>query len=69
MLREPDHRGEGRDRREVRWSLTPAGRGRIARAWPAWERVQERLRARLGPEHWTLLVEGLANVAAAAQRA
>jgi DNA-binding MarR family transcriptional regulator len=59
----------GRDHREVRWTLTPAGRRRIARAWPAWERAQERLRARLRPEHWTLLVEDLAVVAAAARRA
>lgn len=59
----------GRDRRVVRWSLTPAGRRRLARAWPAWERVQERLRSRLGPAHWTLVVEDLAAVAAAAQRA
>jgi DNA-binding MarR family transcriptional regulator len=59
----------GRDRREVRWSLTPAGRARMARAWPAWERVQGRLRARLRPEHWKVVVEDLAIVAAAAQRA
>jgi DNA-binding MarR family transcriptional regulator len=59
----------GRDRREVRWALTPAGRRRIARAQPAWERAQSRLRARLQPEHWRVLVEDLATVAAAAQRA
>jgi DNA-binding MarR family transcriptional regulator len=58
----------GRDRREVCWSLTPAGRGQLRRAWPAWERVQTRLRGRLHPEHWRLLVEDLAVVAAAAQR-
>jgi DNA-binding MarR family transcriptional regulator len=59
----------GRDRREARWTLTPAGRERMARARPAWERAQARLRARLRPEHWRLLVEDLAVVAAAAQRA
>jgi DNA-binding MarR family transcriptional regulator len=59
----------GRDRREARWTLTPAGRERMARAGPAWERAQARLRARLRPEHWRLLVEDLAVVAAAAQRA
>jgi DNA-binding MarR family transcriptional regulator len=59
----------GADRREVRWSLTPAGRRRLARAWPAWEQAQERLRARLRPDHWRLVVEDLAVVAAAAGRA
>jgi DNA-binding MarR family transcriptional regulator len=59
----------GRDRREARWTLTPAGRERMARARPAWERAQARLRARLRPAHWRLLVEDLAVVAAAAQRA
>jgi len=59
----------GRDQREVRWSLTPAGRKRLARAWPAWEQAQERLRARLRSEHWRLVVEDLAVVAAAAGRA
>ena len=59
--------GAGADRREVRWSLTPAGRRRLARARPAWQRAQARLRARLGPEHWSMLVEDLAAVAAAAR--
>jgi DNA-binding MarR family transcriptional regulator len=57
------------DRVEVRWSLTPAGRRRLARAWPAWEQAQERLRAQLRPDHWRLVVEDLAVVAAAAGRA
>jgi len=59
----------GRDRRQVLWSLTPAGRRRLARARAPWERAQVRLRVRLRPEHWTLLVEDLAAVAAAARRA
>jgi len=58
--------GEGTDRREVRWSLTPAGRRRLARAKPAWERAQSRLRTRLSAKHWKLLVQDLATVAAAA---
>src|SRR5437867_13307369 len=37
----------GKDRREVRWSLTPAGRRRLAGAIPAWDRAQERLRTGL----------------------
>ena len=57
---------KGTDRREVRWSLTPAGRHRLARAQPAWERAQARLRAGLQPAHWKMLIEDLATVAAAA---
>src|SRR5712691_3271022 len=60
--------GAGPDRREVRWSLTPAGRRRLARARPAWERAQSRLRSRVGAKHWKLLVDDLATVAAAARR-
>ncbi len=60
--------GEGTDRREVRWSLTPAGRRRLVRAKPAWERAQARLRARLRPAHWKMLIEELATVAAAARQ-
>jgi DNA-binding MarR family transcriptional regulator len=61
--------GVGRDRRVVRWSLTPAGRRRLARARPAWERVQARLHAELHSKDWTFVVEDLAAVAAAARRA
>ena len=60
------HATAGRDRREVRWSLTPAGRRRFAGALPAWERAQERLRAGLPARHWKMLTEDLAAVAAAA---
>ena len=56
----------GRDRREVRWSLTPAGRRRLAGALPAWERAQERLRTGLPAKHWRMLIEDLASVGAAA---
>lgn len=54
-----------RDRREVRWALTPAGRRQYARAQPAWERAQVRLRERLEPRHWQMLVADLAAVAGA----
>ena|SRR5437660_5206193 len=57
----------GKDRREVRWSLTPAGRRRFARVQAAWERAQGRLRARLPAKQWKLLIEDLAAVAAAAR--
>ena len=52
----------GKDRREVRWSLTPAGRRRLAGALPAWERAQERLRARLPAKQWRMLFEGLGPI-------
>jgi DNA-binding MarR family transcriptional regulator len=55
---------QGKDRRQVRWSLTPAGRRRFTRALPAWERAQERLRARLPVRHWNMLTQDLAAVAA-----
>jgi DNA-binding MarR family transcriptional regulator len=58
----------GRDRREVRWTLTRTGRRRLARATPAWERAQARLRARIRPEHWTVLLQDLAEMAGAARR-
>src|SRR5260221_288818 len=41
-------RRPGADRRERYWDLTPAGRRQLARALPAWERAQGRLRGRLG---------------------
>ena len=56
----------GRDRREVHWQLTPAGRRRLAGALPAWERAQERLRTGLPARHWKMLTEDLAAVGAAA---
>ena len=57
----------GRDRREVRWSLTPAGRRRLASALPAWERAQERLCTALPARYWRMLTEDLAAVGAAAR--
>jgi DNA-binding MarR family transcriptional regulator len=57
----------GQDRREVRWSLTPAGRRRLAGAVPAWERAQQRLRNGLPVRYWRMLIEDLAAVGAAAR--
>jgi len=57
----------GRDRREVRWSLTATGRRRFAAALPAWERAQQRLRTGLPARHWKMLIEDLAAVGAAAR--
>ncbi|HET9709943.1 MAG TPA: MarR family winged helix-turn-helix transcriptional regulator [Gemmatimonadales bacterium] len=58
---------DGADARETRWQLTPEGQRKVQRTRPAWERAQRRLRARLGKKTWTLLLEDLATVAAAAQ--
>src|SRR5256886_11391506 len=57
----------GRDRREVRWSLTPAGLRRLAGAPPPWERAQERLRPGLSAKRWRKFIEDLACVGAAAR--
>jgi len=59
--------GAGADRRKLRWTLTPAGRRRLARALPAWRRAQARLRGRLGTAPWARLSADLAAVAAAAR--
>ena len=59
----------GRDRREVHWQLTPAGRRCLAGALPVWERAQERLRTQLPAKQWRMLFEDLAAVGAAARSA
>jgi DNA-binding MarR family transcriptional regulator len=46
----------GKDRRE-RWiSLSEAGRAEFKRARPQWEKVQQRLRVRLGNKRWNKLL-------------
>src|SRR5690242_13212504 len=47
----------GRDARERRIELAAQGRRVLERATPAWERVQRRLRAQLGPRDWAALDE------------
>ena len=46
----------GRDRRERRLRLAKAGQLQLKRALPAWQRVQSRLRQRLGEEFWGRLM-------------
>ena len=58
---------EGDDARETRWELTPEGHRKVQRTRAPWERAQQEFRARLGKKKWTLLLEELAAVAAAAQ--
>jgi DNA-binding MarR family transcriptional regulator len=56
----------GADRREKLVRLTDAGVAKLAKARPAWERAQERLRSRLPKADWSslfALLPGLARLA------
>jgi len=55
----------GDDRRERRWSLTPAGEGKRVEGAPHWEAAQARLRARIGSGRFQSLLSELAVVAEA----
>ena len=55
----------GDDRRERRWSLTPAGERKRAEVEPHWEAAQTRLRARMGAGRFQSLLSELAVVAEA----
>jgi len=57
-------RVEGGDGRERRVELAPQGRRMLARATPAWERVQRRLKTKLGARYWAGL-QGLLTRAVA----
>ncbi len=57
----------GADRRERLWSLRPAGKRQLQRALPRWERVQQRVRSRIGVQHWEALIEETTRVATAAR--
>lgn len=54
----------GKDRRERRIRLAPAGEDLYRRALPLWEQVQSRLRRRLGAEQWDRLLQFTNNVTA-----
>ncbi len=58
----------GKDRRERQIELSGAGRAQLARATPAWERAQRRLRSRLGEDRWATLLADLSTAAGAALR-
>jgi DNA-binding MarR family transcriptional regulator len=47
----------GDDRRERRLRLAKAGEAQFKRALPAWEKVQSRLRRRLGEPTWKSLMQ------------
>ena len=59
----------GKDRRERIWSITPAGKRRLAGLMSAWEGAQKRLRDQLGENHWSHLLSDLAVVSGAASSA
>jgi DNA-binding MarR family transcriptional regulator len=46
----------GKDRRECRLRLTQAGAAQLDRALPLWQKVQTRLRQKLGAERWNSLL-------------
>jgi DNA-binding MarR family transcriptional regulator len=54
----------GKDRRERRLRMTRAGEDLYKRALPRWEKVQSRLRRRLGTEQWNLLLQFTNSVTA-----
>ena len=59
----------GEDRREKRVSLTSAGSAKLAKALPAWERAQERMRSRLPTARWSDLLALLPDLARLADEA
>jgi DNA-binding MarR family transcriptional regulator len=54
---------EGKDRRERLVSITGAGTAKLAKARPAWQRAQERLRSSLPKGVWENLMNVLPEVA------
>ncbi|MGH7522319.1 MAG: MarR family winged helix-turn-helix transcriptional regulator [Gemmatimonadales bacterium] len=57
----------GADRRERLWVIAPRGKRELERALPRWERVQERMRSRIGARHWDVLLDETKRVAIAAR--
>lgn len=56
----------GKDRRERLFSLTQAGKRRMAEAQPHWESAERRLRRKLGDEGWKRMKETVAGLTEAA---
>jgi DNA-binding MarR family transcriptional regulator len=57
----------GTDRRERLWTILPAGKRQLQSALPRWERVQQRVRSRIGRRHWDTLIEETTRIATAAR--
>ena len=53
---------QGKDRRERRLHLGPAGRQQLQRALPGWEKAQAGLRRRLGEARWKDLLQKTSEV-------
>jgi DNA-binding MarR family transcriptional regulator len=53
----------GADRRELRLSLTAAGKREFKRALPYWQTAQKGLERELGKENWTLLIDAAVRAA------
>jgi DNA-binding MarR family transcriptional regulator len=47
----------GKDRRERRLNLSSAGNAKLRRAQPVWDKVQSRLRRKLGQQTWNNLLQ------------
>jgi DNA-binding MarR family transcriptional regulator len=47
----------GKDRRERRIRLSGAGERKLRRSLPVWEKVQSRLRGKLGKQEWESLLQ------------
>jgi len=59
----------GEDKRERMFSLTAAGRQKMAEAQPHWEQAEKRLRQRLGDAGWKNMKQVVARVTEAASAA
>jgi DNA-binding MarR family transcriptional regulator len=59
----------GEDRREKLVRLTETGVAKLKKARPAWERAQERMRARLPEAAWSNLLAALPDLARLADEA
>jgi DNA-binding MarR family transcriptional regulator len=58
----------GNDRRELRLSLTAAGRRKYESALPYWETAQRGLRRALGKANWNRLIETAVSTAGARRK-
>jgi DNA-binding MarR family transcriptional regulator len=57
------HSASGTDRRELRHSLTAAGKREYQRALPYWQSAQKGLKRALGTKNWNRLLDAAVRVA------
>jgi DNA-binding MarR family transcriptional regulator len=60
---------QGQDRRERIFSLTTAGKRKMAQAQPHWERAEQRLREKLGDAGWIDMKQAVSRVTEAGMAA